>query len=109
MQQIEEFISRVVVVLECTEHGTGDCDGILFFNSPHDHAQVLGFDDHQLAATYGLSTVAQPVTELGRTAAAMALRLAAGERLAGRHVAVPTRLVLRRSTAVPSPSLRLTS
>jgi LacI family transcriptional regulator, repressor for deo operon, udp, cdd, tsx, nupC, and nupG len=67
---------------------------------------VLGFDDHQLAGTYGLSTIAQPVTELGRTAAAMALTLAADRALERRQVVLPTRLVLRRTTAAPPASLR---
>ncbi len=64
---------------------------------------VLGFDDQTLAETFGLSTVAQPVTELGRRAAAMALQLAAGEEPAQREVLLPVRLVLRRTTAALRP------
>ncbi len=64
-----------------------------------DDLSVLGFDDHTMAQTYGLSTIAQPVTDLGRWAAAMALTLAAGESLAQQEVHVPVSLVLRRSTA----------
>lgn len=60
---------------------------------------VLGFDDHAMAATYGLSTVAQPVAELSRRAAAMALALAGGERPRQAEVQLPVSLVLRRSTA----------
>lgn len=62
---------------------------------------VLGFDDHQQAGPYGLSTVAQPVTELGRRAAEMALTLAAGDRLARRQIDLPTELRLRLTTAAP--------
>ncbi len=62
---------------------------------------VLGFDGHALAATYGLSTVAQPVAALGRRAAAMALDLASGKPLNALEVRMPVSLVLRRSTAAP--------
>ena len=41
---------------------------------------VLGFDDHELAAPLGLSTIAQPVPTLGERAAEMAVDLAAGGR-----------------------------
>lgn len=59
---------------------------------------VLGFDNHAMAARFGLSTVAQPVDVLGTHAASMALTLAAGETLTRRTVLVPTQLILRRST-----------
>ncbi len=62
---------------------------------------VIGFDGHALGPTFGLSTIAQPVEDLGRTAAELALRLAAGERVARRVVPIPTRLVLRATTAAP--------
>lgn len=65
---------------------------------------VLGFDDHQQAGTYGLSTIAQPVTELGRQAAAMAVTLAAGGRLPHREIDLPTALRLRHTTAAPPAS-----
>lgn len=75
---------------------------------------VLGFDDHAMAESFALSTIAQPVDILGREAAAMALSLVAGTEPASaedvvaavgqngersREVRVPTRLVLRHSTA----------
>ena len=71
-----------------------------------DDVSVLGFDDHALAATFGLSTLAQPVDLLGRRAAALAVGLAE-ERSPGADAAVPvelvlpTRLMLRGSTARP--------
>ena len=40
---------------------------------------VVGFDDHAMAETFGLTTMAQPVAELGRQAAELSLALAAGE------------------------------
>ena len=64
---------------------------------------VLGFDDHALACSFGLSTIAQPVDVLGEQAAAMALTLAAGLPLSKRAVLVPTRLVPRRTTGRVEP------
>jgi len=64
---------------------------------------VLGFDDHALARSFGLSTIAQPVETLGELAAAMALTLAAGGSLPKRAVAVPTRLLPRRTTGRVEP------
>jgi LacI family repressor for deo operon, udp, cdd, tsx, nupC, and nupG len=79
--------------------------------TPED-VSVLGFDDHAMAGTFGLSTIAQPVDELGRQAAAVAVSLASagqsrgdvqhpGPSAAPSAVTVPTRLVLRDSTARP--------
>ncbi len=63
-----------------------------------DDLSLLGFDDHAMAARFGLSTIAQPVELLGTEAATMALLLAAGESLPKKSIMVPTRLVLRRTT-----------
>jgi len=62
---------------------------------------VLGFDDHAMSERFGLSTVAQPVTELGRTAATMALTLAARRSLRPKTITLPTHLVLRETTGRP--------
>lgn len=67
---------------------------------------VVGFDDAEYADRFDLTTVAQPVEVLGLEAARMALALAAGDRLRRRELDVPTRLVLRRSTAPPPPAPR---
>ena len=61
---------------------------------------VIGFDDHAMAGTFGLTTIAQPVDQLGSQAATLALSLAAGER-PRRIITVPTRLVLRTTTGRP--------
>ncbi|WP_189045804.1 LacI family DNA-binding transcriptional regulator [Micromonospora sonchi] len=62
---------------------------------------VIGIDDHALSGVLGLSTIAQPAAEQGRLAAKMLL-----DPLAGRGggtdmgtVILPTRLVVRESTA----------
>ena len=62
---------------------------------------VVGFDNHAMAETFGLTTMAQPVTELGHRAADLALALAAGESPRRRVVTVPASLVLRASTGRP--------
>jgi DNA-binding LacI/PurR family transcriptional regulator len=72
---------------------------------------VVGIDDHDLAGVLGLSTVAQPAAEQGRLAAQMLLDpLGArppgpivSQRGAGcdTPVVLPTRLVVRDSTAPP--------
>lgn len=61
---------------------------------------VIGIDDHPLAALTDLSTVAQPAAEQGAAAARAALAGLAGEPVEQR-VTVPTRLVIRGSTAPP--------
>ena len=63
---------------------------------------VVGFDDHAMAETFGLTTMAQPVAQLGRQAAELALALAAGEAPPRRSITLPTSLVLRATTGRPA-------
>lgn len=61
---------------------------------------VIGFDDHDLARLFGLSTVRQPVQDQGARAATILLdAMAASGEVAVRHEILETDLVLRRSTA----------
>jgi LacI family transcriptional regulator len=62
---------------------------------------VVGFDDTQLArmASPPLTTVRQPLSEMGGVALRTALRLAAGETIESHHVELATQLVVRGSTA----------
>jgi LacI family repressor for deo operon, udp, cdd, tsx, nupC, and nupG len=63
---------------------------------------VVGIDDHPLAGLTDLTTIAQPVGEQGRAAAELTLALLRGENTSGRlAVVLPTRLVVRHSTAPP--------
>jgi DNA-binding LacI/PurR family transcriptional regulator len=62
---------------------------------------IVGFDNHAMADTFGLTTMAQPVAELGHQAADLALALAAGQSPRRRVVTVPASLVLRASTGRP--------
>jgi LacI family xylobiose transport system transcriptional regulator len=61
---------------------------------------VVGFDDIEYARWCGppLTTVRQPLTEMGTAAAKLVLTLAAGEPLAQTRVELATRLVVRQST-----------
>lgn len=64
---------------------------------------VVGFDDTEVARLLSppLTTVRQPLREMGRVGLLTALRLAAGERLESHHVELATELVIRSSTAPP--------
>jgi LacI family transcriptional regulator, repressor for deo operon, udp, cdd, tsx, nupC, and nupG len=61
---------------------------------------VIGIDNHPLAELTDLTTVSQPVYEQGQLAGQMVLGLLQGEDV-DQAVTVPTRLVIRRSTAPP--------
>jgi DNA-binding LacI/PurR family transcriptional regulator len=65
---------------------------------------VVGIDDHPFAALADLTTVHQGVREQGATAARMVLDLLRQEPGTPRAVTVPTRLVVRGSTAPPPGS-----
>lgn len=64
---------------------------------------VVGFDDTGLAASVfpRLTTVRQPLEELGRTAVSLLMRIVQGERTEALRVELSTRLVVRESTAAP--------
>jgi LacI family transcriptional regulator len=64
---------------------------------------VVGFDDAEQAAlvTPALTTVRQPLAEMGRMAVSLLLRLLENQRLEGLNVELATRLVVRDSTAPP--------
>lgn len=63
---------------------------------------VIGIDDHDLAGVVGLTTVAQPAADQGRLAANILLGpLTGGEHPKEETVILPTRLIVRESTAPP--------
>ncbi|MEJ3745461.1 LacI family DNA-binding transcriptional regulator [Actinomycetes bacterium KLBMP 9797] len=66
---------------------------------------VVGFDDVPVAGWMGpaLTTVRQPLTDMGVAAAGMVLAFVAGEPLAALHLELPTTLIPRGSTASPLP------
>lgn len=65
-----------------------------------DHMSVVGFDNHDMADLLDLTTVGQPVVEQGEAAASLLLdRLAAGGDPGYELRLLPTRLIIRGSTA----------
>jgi LacI family transcriptional regulator, repressor for deo operon, udp, cdd, tsx, nupC, and nupG len=65
---------------------------------------VVGVDDHEMASVVDLTTVAQPVREQGAVAARLLLDAVDGggvDRTGRPEVVLPTRLVVRGSTAAP--------
>ncbi len=64
---------------------------------------VVGFDDTFEASivTPTLTTVRQPLAEMGRMAVSQLVRLLAGQRIEALHVELGTSLVVRESTAPP--------
>jgi LacI family transcriptional regulator len=68
-----------------------------------DEISVLGFDDLPAAAQVhpALTTVRQPIEELGRSAVNTLLALVAGLDAAFSQVTLPTELIVRKSTAPP--------
>jgi LacI family transcriptional regulator len=65
---------------------------------------VVGFDDTPIARLLSppLTTVHQPLREIGLVALRTALRLAAGETIDSHHVELATELVVRNSTGPPA-------
>ncbi len=67
---------------------------------------LVGFDDHEMADLLDLTTVAQPVPELGRSAASLLIAAIAAPNSRPRAISLPTRLVVR-ATAGPPGAERL--
>ncbi len=65
---------------------------------------LVGFDGTDITeqSVPRLTSVAQPLQEMGRTALRSILRLANGETLESTHVELATQLVVRDSTAAPA-------
>ena len=68
-----------------------------------DQMSVIGFDDVMYAAQMSppLTTIRQPLVEIGKMAVNMLLRLIAGQTLESNHVELSTSLVVRKSCAPP--------
>lgn len=74
---------------------TLDAEGI---RVPED-ISVIGFDDQEVSAYIGLTTVRQPMTQLGVRAATVLFRAIRGESVRGHTRTLPVSLVLRDTTA----------
>jgi LacI family transcriptional regulator len=68
-----------------------------------DDLSVIGFDDVEAAeiVTPRLTTVRQPLEEMGRMAVSLLERLIEGQRMDALHVELRTQLVVRETTAPP--------
>ncbi len=68
-----------------------------------DDLSILGFDDVKYAgiAAPPLTTVRQPLADMGRTAVNLLIRLLERQSFETMHIELPTRLVVRESTAPP--------
>jgi LacI family transcriptional regulator len=68
-----------------------------------DELSVLGFDDTFEASivTPTLTTVRQPLAEMGRMAVNLLIRQLENQRIEALHVQLETKLVVRESTAPP--------
>lgn len=68
-----------------------------------DQMSVIGFDDVMYTAQMAppLTTIHQPLQEIGRMAANMLLRIIGGQQLESNHVELSTSLVIRESCAPP--------
>ena len=68
---------------------------------------VVGFDDLSISQWFSppLTTVRQPLVEMGRTAAEMLLKMIDGREPHGRQVELATELVVRSSTGPPPSSI----
>jgi LacI family transcriptional regulator len=70
-----------------------------------DDLSIVGFDDTELARILAprLTTVRQPLAELGRTAVSLLNRLIEGQRIEALRVELSTKLIVRESTG-PAPA-----
>jgi LacI family transcriptional regulator, galactose operon repressor len=68
-----------------------------------DELSVVGFDDSEQAGlvTPALTTVRQPLAEMGRMAVSLLLRLLDHQRVEAMSIELATRLVVRESAAAP--------
>lgn len=66
---------------------------------------IIGFDDQEISEYLGLTTVRQPMSVLGHSAAEVLLSAIRGERPSGFPRVLPVSLVLRETTAPHQPGL----
>lgn len=67
---------------------------------------LIGIDDHPMAELTDLTTVHQPVHEQGERAGRLVLDMLTGAPVDATHLTLPTKLVIRGTTAPPRTSAR---
>jgi DNA-binding LacI/PurR family transcriptional regulator len=99
---LEARPTAIVASSDLMAVGAIEAARVLGLDVPHDLA-VLGFDDLPLAANTHppLTTIRQPLYDMGRMAAQMVVDLAAKRGLLSRQVELPTQLIVRASCAAP--------
>jgi LacI family transcriptional regulator, repressor for deo operon, udp, cdd, tsx, nupC, and nupG len=87
------------VFVESDEMAMGALDACkrMGVSVPRD-VSVVGFDDHELSELMGITTVAQPVRDLGSMAADLLVDILDGRQDATRKITVPIKLVVRGTT-----------
>jgi LacI family transcriptional regulator len=67
---------------------------------------IVGFDDLEIAALVNpaLTTIRQPLAQMGAFATTMLLQLVAGEDLGGNRIELATELIVRQSCMAPRPA-----
>ncbi|MFY1687543.1 LacI family DNA-binding transcriptional regulator [Plantactinospora sp. WMMB782] len=105
----ERLVARgdppTAVFATCDELAMGVCSALRLAGlRVPEQVSVIGLDDHELSGAFGLTTVAQPAAEQGRLAAGTLLGPLVERSRAEPEptpVVLPTRLVVRNSTAPP--------
>jgi len=63
-----------------------------------DDISVIGFDDHEMAEYFDLTTIRQPVSQIGELAAWQILDQMKAPKSEPKHITLPTQLIVRGST-----------
>ena len=106
---VQSRASRTLVLLAALAIAVSGAIGVYHAASqaglriPQD-LSVVGFDDYSLDAWLvpPLTTVRQPLSDMGAAAARMVLELARGDQLRSRRRELATELIVRSSTAPPA-------
>ncbi len=77
--------------------------GAMFYLSKHgisipDQIKIVGFDDLSMSSVMGLTTIRQPVKEMGRAAVSRIIQLIAGEKNGQQKQRLPVELIVRQTT-----------
>lgn len=98
--QLQQPPSAIVAANDLMAVGAVIAAKQMGYNVPDD-ISIIGFDDIPIASaiTPALTTLRQPIQELGHEAATMMLQLLQGKQVAHQHQKLPLEMVIRHSTA----------
>jgi len=103
MQAMDELLARrdrpTAIFCESDEMAFGALRSIQRhgLRTPED-ISVIGFDDHEMAEYFDLTTIRQPVAQLGELAAWQILDQMKAPKSEPKHLTLPTQLIVRGST-----------